>query len=94
MGAGPFKFVEYLSGQHILVEKFDGYYKEGLPKADEITFEFYSDGNMRVTAMQSGDVDLIEYVPWKDKAMLEANDDIQILGWNRTFYGARVQFQS
>lgn len=85
MGAGPFEFVEYLSGQHILVKKFDDFYKDGYPMADEIYFEFYGDGNTRVIALQSGDVDLIEYVPWKDKATLVADDGVQILGGTGPF---------
>jgi glutathione transport system substrate-binding protein len=43
MGAGPYVFKEYTEGQRMVVEKFDGYYKEGLPKTDRIVFEFYAD---------------------------------------------------
>jgi glutathione transport system substrate-binding protein len=87
MGAGPYVFKEYTEGQRIVVEKFDGYYKEGLPKTDRIMFEFYADATTRVNALVSGDVDLISYVPWNDIPMLDANPDIQILGGTGPFMG-------
>lgn len=87
MGAGPFVFVEYASGQYIKVEKFADYYKEGLPKSESILFEFYKDANTRVTALQAGDVDLIEYVPWKDFEMLSADSALQVLGGTGPFMG-------
>ncbi len=87
MGAGPFEFVEYNEGQNIVVEKFDDYYKEGLPKSERIVFEFYADATTRVNALLSGDVHLISYVPWQDIPMLEANDDVVVLGGTGPFMG-------
>ena len=87
MGAGPYVFKEYVEGQRIVVEKYDGFYKEGLPVTDRLVFEFFPDATTRVNALVAGDVDLISYVPWKDIAMLEANDDIQILGGTGPFMG-------
>jgi len=87
MGAGPFVFKEFASGQYIKVEKFANYYKEGLPKSESIVFEFYKDANTRVTALQAGDVDLIEYVPWKDFEMLSADSSLKVLGGTGPFMG-------
>lgn len=87
MGAGPYKFVEYSSGQRAVVEKFDGFYKSGLPKTDKITFLFYPDANTRVAALQARDVDLIEYVPWKDVPMIKADSSLQLLGGTGPFMG-------
>lgn len=87
VGAGPYSFVEYSSGQRVVVQKFDGYYKEGLPVTDTITFMFYPDANTRVTALQAGDVDIIEYVPWKDVDMIKSDSSLQILGGTGPFMG-------
>lgn len=87
MGAGPFIFKEYSSGQRVVLEKFDKFYKPGLPKADKITFMFYPDGNTRVTALQAGDVDLIEYVPWKDVNTIKSDSNLKILGGTGPFMG-------
>lgn len=68
MGAGPYKFVSWEKGQSIVVEKNENYYKEGLPKLDSITFNFYADEDARSNALRSGDIDITDYVPWKDTA--------------------------
>lgn len=78
IGAGPFKFVNWERGREITVEKFEGYYKQGLPHLDAIHYVFYGDENTRVSALQSGDVDMIDYVPWKDSASLESNANVQL----------------
>ena len=31
VGCGPFKFKEWVKGSEVVIEKFDGFYKEGLP---------------------------------------------------------------
>src|SRR5699024_12514941 len=38
VGTGPFDFVEWQPNDSITVEKYDDYWKEGLPKLDEVVF--------------------------------------------------------
>ncbi len=45
------------------LEAHAGFYRPGLPKVKGVRIIAYSDENLRVAALQSGDVDLIEYVP-------------------------------
>lgn len=65
-GTGPFKFVEWKSGSHVLLEKFDGYWRDDQPKVDEIKFEFIGENSTRLANIQSGNVDLTNKVPPKD----------------------------
>ncbi|MGJ4851295.1 ABC transporter substrate-binding protein [Bacillota bacterium Meth-B3] len=76
MGCGPFQFGEWLSGQEIVVERFEGYHDPKYPMADEINFKFYPDGQARVNALQTGVVDIIEYVDYSAFAQLEANPNV------------------
>lgn len=78
MGAGPFKFVSWTQGSEFVVEKFDDYYKEDTPKLDSVDFVFYTDDTTRVNALRSGDVDLIEYVPWSDTASLQEDSSLNV----------------
>lgn len=78
IGAGPFKFTNWERGRELTVEKFDGYYKKGLPKLDDVHYVFYGDENTRVNALKSGDVDIIDYVPWKDAASIEQTEDLSL----------------
>lgn len=59
IGTGPFKFVNYIEGSEVRLERFDGYWQEGLPYLDAVTFAIMSDPNSRFAALQSGDIDLI-----------------------------------
>ncbi|WHH60103.1 ABC transporter substrate-binding protein [Petroclostridium sp. X23] len=78
MGAGPFKFVEWNKGQNIIVEAFRDYYVDNKPKVDRIEFSFYADDDARTNALKSGEVDLIDYVPWKDIPSLENDPEIKL----------------
>jgi len=55
---------------------FDKYYKPGLPKLKAIRMVAYADENLRVAALQAGDVDLIEYVPWQSMDAIEADKNL------------------
>jgi ABC-type transport system substrate-binding protein len=65
VGAGPFVIKAQERGVSIDLEASDKYYKPGLPRLKAIRAVAYADENLRVAALQAGDVDLIEYVPWQ-----------------------------
>jgi ABC-type transport system substrate-binding protein len=65
VGAGPFMIKAQERGVSIDLEAWPKYYKPGLPKLKAIRAVAYADENLRVAALQAGDVDLIEYVPWQ-----------------------------
>lgn len=87
MGAGPYRFMRWDRGQRIVLEAFSGYYKPGLPKTRRVVFLFYPDDTARVNAMRAGDVDLIEYVPWKDIATLKNDPRITLYPGTGPFMG-------
>jgi len=66
MGTGPFKFESREPGVEIIVVKNEDYREEELPYLDGINFKVFQDDDSRVFALESGQLDLIEYVPWKD----------------------------
>lgn len=73
VGAGPFILKNAERGVGIELEAHAKYYKPGLPKLKGIRLTAYADENLRVAALQAGDVDLIEYVPWQSMAAIEAD---------------------
>lgn len=85
VGAGPFRFAGWERGREITVEKFDGYYKSGKPHLDNVHYVFYGDENTRVNALKSGDVDIIDYVPWKDAASIEADSELKLANTSGPF---------
>jgi peptide/nickel transport system substrate-binding protein len=85
VGSGPFRFVEYLPQTRLVLERFDDYWGvdadgRALPYLDGITFTFYPDPTARTTAIATGDVDWIEYVPAVDVLSLQADPNVEVVG--------------
>ncbi|NTA50698.1 hypothetical protein G6L34_21525 [Agrobacterium tumefaciens] len=76
VGAGPYKIVSREEGVSIDFEAFDKYYKDGYPKTKKLKMIVYKDESLRVAALESGDVDIIEYVPWQSMPQIESNSDL------------------
>lgn len=76
VGAGPYTISNMERGTRIDMEAFDGFYKEGLPKTEKLSFVAYKDENLRVAALEAGDVDIIEYVPWQSMDVIAGNEHL------------------
>ncbi|WP_153769068.1 ABC transporter substrate-binding protein [Labrenzia sp. CE80] len=59
IGTGPFKFVEWTKGSHILLTKNEDYYIDGLPYLDEIYWHIIPDAASRSVAFETGVVDIL-----------------------------------
>jgi len=73
VSAGPYVMDASERGTFYSFKPFDRFYRPGVPKLSELRFIVYADENLRVAALQAGDVDLIEYVPWQSITMLDAD---------------------
>jgi peptide/nickel transport system substrate-binding protein len=78
IGAGPFKIVAQERGVSIDLEAYDKFFRPGEPKVKTLRMIAYADENARVAALQAGDVDLIEYVPWQSMAAIEADPNLAL----------------
>lgn len=76
-GTGPYKFVEWVKGDKIVLVKNPDYWGE---KAiwDKVIFKPISSGSARMAALLSGDVDIIDKVPTADIEGLKKNDKITV----------------
>lgn len=77
IGTGPFKFVEYIPGDRLVLKRNDNYWGEK-PAWDQVIFKIISNNASRVAALLSGDVDMIDYVPPTEVDHLGKNPDIQV----------------
>ncbi|HEX7586905.1 MAG TPA: ABC transporter substrate-binding protein, partial [Anaerolineae bacterium] len=80
VGTGPFSFVEWVAADHLTVKKFDGYWEKGadgqsLPYLDQVTFKGIPDGTIRVTALKTNTIDIIDAPDPKDVVSLRAGKD-------------------
>jgi len=58
IGTGPFKFVEYLPGQKLVLAKFKDYYVKDVPKLDQVEFRIITDAEAALLAFKSGEADI------------------------------------
>jgi peptide/nickel transport system substrate-binding protein len=85
IGCGPFTISAQDRGVSIDLVPFDKFYRPGLPKLKNLRFVVYADETARVAALQAGDVDLIEYVPWPAMAGVEADPRLKLLNTDGPF---------
>ncbi|MDB5360354.1 MAG: 4-phytase [Rhodospirillales bacterium] len=71
--AGPFKFVERIPQDRIVLERFPDYWDKGQIKLDKITFLPIPDSAVRLANLKSGDLDLIERVAPTDLDEVKSN---------------------
>jgi peptide/nickel transport system substrate-binding protein len=78
IGCGAYKLDAQERGTSIEIVANDKYFKPGLPRINRIRFVVYADENLRVAALQSGDVDMIEYVPWQSMEAVERDQRLKM----------------
>lgn len=61
VGSGPFKFVEFKSGQRIVLERFDKFFLSGKPYLDRVIFNIIPDSSSLVLGLQRGDLQMLPY---------------------------------
>lgn len=69
VGTGPFKFVEWVPGDRIVVERNDGYWGPP-PKVDRIVFREFTNMAAMVAGFRRGELDIIPAVPPDNIALL------------------------
>lgn len=78
VGTGPFKFVEWVPGERIIVDAYDNYW-EGRPELDRIVFKPIPEETSRVAAVEAGNVDVILGFPLQDLERLQESCKLQVL---------------
>lgn len=64
IGTGPFKWVEWVKGDHITIERNPNYFKGGKPYLDKIITRIIPDVTTMLTAYEAGQVDSVaNYMP-------------------------------
>ena len=56
---GAFELAEWTLGQRLVFQRNEDYYREGLPKLDEIVFEVGQDPSVALLRLEAGEVDIL-----------------------------------
>lgn len=78
VGTGPFKFVSWSKDDSIVLDKFEDYRKDGLPKLDRVVFEVIPDNAARLIALRSGEIDIMDGLNPDDAASVEAEEGLEL----------------
>lgn len=89
VGTGPLRFVEWVKDDRFVVERFDGYWDpQRMAQAKRITFKFIADGQTKILALRSGDIDLIMDVPLSQAAEVETSPGLEVVTSKTGAYNA------
>ncbi len=77
IGTGPFKFVEWVPGDRLVLERNDDYWGNK-PEWSKVIIKPIRSGPARVAAVLAGDVDFIDSVPTTDIARLKADPNVTL----------------
>src|SRR5713101_7252540 len=85
IGCGPFKFVEWVKGSHLLMERFDKYFQPGLPYLDKAMVRVIKDPVTEMAAFKVGEIDFIaSFSPDHVDTMRAQNPRAQIMSGKET----------
>jgi peptide/nickel transport system substrate-binding protein len=87
IGTGPFKFVEFVPGDRVVLQRNDAYWGPK-PHWAKVTVRIITNPSARTAALLSGDVQIIDQVPTQDLARVRANAQTAVAktGSNRLIY--------
>ncbi|MGJ3264439.1 MAG: ABC transporter substrate-binding protein [Salinarimonas sp.] len=74
--AGPFRFVERVQQDRIVLEKFDDYWNADAVAIDRVEFRPIPDSTVRLANLQAGQLELIERALATDIPTIEADPDL------------------
>jgi peptide/nickel transport system substrate-binding protein len=92
VGTGPFKVVEYVQDDRLVLEAFEGYWG-GSPKLERVVYRFIPEASTRVAELQAGRVDIVQGVPISLAETVENADGASIVAvGSPTVSGLRFNF--
>ncbi|MFL6571291.1 MAG: ABC transporter substrate-binding protein, partial [Burkholderiales bacterium] len=76
--SGPFRFVERVAQDRIVLERFPGYWNKGEIHFDRIVYQPIVDSTVRLANLRSGQLDFIERLAGSDVAGLKSDSRFKI----------------
>jgi peptide/nickel transport system substrate-binding protein len=76
-GTGPFRFDSFTPAQNVQLSAFEDYWGDG-PFLDGIEFQIIPDDSVKLTGLQTGELDWIDSVPPQQVSSLSEGDDIVV----------------
>lgn len=78
VGTGPYKFVEWMTDDHITLDRFDPYWDKAAAHLDRVIYRIIPDESVLVINLRGGQVDYVADVPPKDLAGLKRETGLTV----------------
>jgi peptide/nickel transport system substrate-binding protein len=87
-GTGPFRFQEWVPGDHLTVTRNGDYWQPGKPYLDQIELRIMDDSQAALVALEAGSLDWVSGVPGLDVRRLQNDPTYQVMltATGGTFY--------
>ncbi|CAI8706845.1 peptide/nickel transport system substrate-binding protein [Pseudomonas donghuensis] len=79
VGAGPYKLKSFTPGQRSVFSRFENYYKDGRPYADELEIIDFKDQVSRLAALRAGQIDMANGLPSEQLQIIERDPRLQLV---------------
>jgi peptide/nickel transport system substrate-binding protein len=77
-GTGPYKWVEWVSGDHIQWVKNPNYWQKGIPYIDNFRTNLYRDQQAMISALEAGAIQVVDLAAIPDAVRLKDDKDYNI----------------
>lgn len=78
IGSGPFILKEYIPGNKAILARNPDYFEEGLPYLDEVHQIYIKEYAAQVSALTTGEIDIMYFAPSEIIGQLEADPNIEV----------------
>ena len=86
VGCGPFKLVEWVQGSHLAMDRWQKYFRSGLPHLDRVMIRTIKDPITQMAAFKAGEIDFIaSFTPEHADTLKAQNPGAQILDQQRNY---------
>lgn len=79
VGTGPFVFDSYTAGVEIRLKRNAHYFKDGLPRLDEVVFRIIPEASTQIQALEAGEVDYAWRLPGPDTPRIAESPDTDVI---------------
>lgn len=78
VGTGPFMVQSFVQGSHITMRRNPYYWETGKPYLNSVRYNFVTDSNTRILALESGSAQEMDVVPFSQVNTLRSNHNVAV----------------
>ena len=79
VGTGPFKFVQWIKDDKIVLEKNPNYWGEGGPYLDKVIFRSIPENSVRFLELKTGGIDICQFPNPEDIELAQKDDKLKLV---------------